>query len=337
MHCEKVAVISVNISLSFFWVLLRTFYCTSMHHTLVVNASELAAVCGMHPYKSRDEALPQLVAHNSWLIPHLHEAGIEPPASPHKSSIEQALCETAGVGAQCSDEVVSFLHSRLCSSSSSATTLPPCRKTVAQTLLHVAKTAAVDGLNDQEEERSKKALESTLDAVFADAAVPSARISRDELARVRTDLGRALEQDTRVLRGTVLEKSAIERAEKALSITTIKRGEPLRGKVLLSAPGPDDSQIDILLRGKIDGIDDDGNIYESKNRRNRFFNAIPEYEKIQMEAYMFIYDKSTCTFLQNYNGEQRSEVYTSEPVLLCRIKAALTELSAYLVAAPKQL
>tara|TARA_Y100001972_G_C7632779_1_gene317667 strand:+ start:96 stop:869 length:774 start_codon:yes stop_codon:yes gene_type:complete len=66
---------------------------------------------------------------------------------------------------------------------------------------------------------------------------------------------------------------------------------------------------DFILRisGKIDGIEGEGDdriLIETKNRRNRLFDDIPLYEKVQMCVYMKMTDINTSKLLQYYDDEE---------------------------------
>jgi hypothetical protein len=63
----------------------------------------------------------------------------------------------------------------------------------------------------------------------------------------------------------------------------------------------------IVLGGKIDGLTDDGNLVELKNRQYRFFSKIPEYELVQVHAYMYLLDKTECTLVQCFKKEFRKD------------------------------
>jgi len=59
----------------------------------------------------------------------------------------------------------------------------------------------------------------------------------------------------------------------------------------------------IYICGKIDGIEND-ELIEVKNRKNRLFTFIPEYEQIQIQIYFKLTGLSTGKLIQNYNDEQ---------------------------------
>ena len=59
----------------------------------------------------------------------------------------------------------------------------------------------------------------------------------------------------------------------------------------------------IYICGKIDGIENN-ELIEVKNRRNRLFTFIPEYEKIQTEIYFRLTNLTKGKLIQNYNDTQ---------------------------------
>ena len=59
------------------------------------------------------------------------------------------------------------------------------------------------------------------------------------------------------------------------------------------------------LYGRLDGLRDDGVVVESKLRKNRLFGFIPDYERIQLMAYMALTKVSCAELVENFQGEQR--------------------------------
>ena len=68
----------------------------------------------------------------------------------------------------------------------------------------------------------------------------------------------------------------------------------------------------IYICGKIDGIENNS-LIEIKNRRNRLFEFVPLYEKIQTEIYFRLTNLTHGKLIQNYNDTQSSfEIEASE-------------------------
>lgn len=55
---------------------------------------------------------------------------------------------------------------------------------------------------------------------------------------------------------------------------------------------------DVILTGKVDGITQDDEIIEVKNRIKRYFNPIPMYEFIQIQCYMYLFEKQTTILIE---------------------------------------
>lgn len=89
---------------------------------------------------------------------------------------------------------------------------------------------------------------------------------------------------------------------------------------------------DVRLVGRIDGRleNDEETIVEIKNRRNRLFHRIPEYENIQIQVYMFLTGAPKCFFIERYNDKTKTydveydEAYFKEQILEPLIKIART-------------
>lgn len=81
------------------------------------------------------------------------------------------------------------------------------------------------------------------------------------------------------------------------------------------------------IGGRIDGlmINDEGDtiIVEVKNRQNRIFSKIPEYEKVQLECYARMMKAKECVFIQRYNHENHIEIYKPNDKLWNEILSSL--------------
>lgn len=69
----------------------------------------------------------------------------------------------------------------------------------------------------------------------------------------------------------------------------------------------DVGEYNVFIGGKCDGIallDGQETIVEIKNRINRLFRTIPDYEKVQLFSYMYIYKLENGVLIENYNHEK---------------------------------
>lgn len=81
--------------------------------------------------------------------------------------------------------------------------------------------------------------------------------------------------------------------------------------------------------GKIDGIEKD-ELIEIKNRRNRLFTFIPEYEQIQIQIYLQLTDLKKGKLVQNYDGHQSSFNFNINHELWNNIIKELYNVSLYI-------
>lgn len=80
----------------------------------------------------------------------------------------------------------------------------------------------------------------------------------------------------------------------------------------------------IFLGGRHDGIDDNNNLIEIKNRVKGFRNTIPLYELVQLHAYMYIFDIKQATLIENYKNKQKEHIIDFDDTLWNDIKVNLT-------------
>lgn len=59
-----------------------------------------------------------------------------------------------------------------------------------------------------------------------------------------------------------------------------------------------------LIFGKCDGMMNEDTIIETKERKNKLFYELREYEKIQIYAYMVMYKKTKAILIENYKDKQ---------------------------------
>jgi hypothetical protein len=60
--------------------------------------------------------------------------------------------------------------------------------------------------------------------------------------------------------------------------------------------------------GRVDGLTPD-KVVEVKCRRNRFFRFLPDYEKVQIHAYMALTKRGACDVVQQFNDEIRTTTH----------------------------
>lgn len=60
--------------------------------------------------------------------------------------------------------------------------------------------------------------------------------------------------------------------------------------------------------GRLDGLDADGRVVEIKNRARHFFARVPDYEYVQVQAYMHMMDVEQTLLVQQLDGQQRTSI-----------------------------
>jgi YqaJ-like viral recombinase domain len=86
------------------------------------------------------------------------------------------------------------------------------------------------------------------------------------------------------------------------------------------------AQCVVYLGGRVDGISESGDrVVEMKSRQKRLFTRIPEYEQIQMQAYMFLTGITQCDLVQKYAGKTRISTHSFDAVQWQSISTAATQ------------
>ena len=100
-------------------------------------------------------------------------------------------------------------------------------------------------------------------------------------------------------RGTKGEQTAIQQYEKEYDCTVKMQNSIFYRKKLNDT---------VCIGGRVDGIVND-RVIEVKCRQNRFFDAVPDYEYVQIMTYMALTDKSSCDVVQFFRNEIRVDSF----------------------------
>lgn len=120
-------------------------------------------------------------------------------------------------------------------------------------------------------------------------------------------LKQSIEKDTRITRGNIRENSALNKTQTKINMNIVERNSKFYSRELFRS-----DKCIINLLGKIDGMINENNvkkIVETKNRRNKLFGTIPMYEKVQLEAYMYLTNLESSIHIENYNESQNIQEY----------------------------
>ena len=114
-----------------------------------------------------------------------------------------------------------------------------------------------------------------------------------------------IKHDLQMKRGNIKEDKNLDNTQRKKNIVITERNEQMYEKVLYIDPN---KLFRIVLRGKVDGMNKEY-VVETKNRTKRLFNKIPDYEKVQLNAYMFLLEKEKSLHIENYNNESNEVEY----------------------------
>jgi len=135
------------------------------------------------------------------------------------------------------------------------------------------------------------------------------KLKAEEVLKTMPTLNKCLEgsvkQDLRMKRGNIKEDNNLNKTQIKRNIVIDSRNSKMYEKELYCDP---ERKFNIVLRGKIDGMNDEY-VVETKNRTKRLFNMIPDYEKVQLNAYMFMTGKEKSLHIECYNEDQNSVEY----------------------------
>lgn len=116
-------------------------------------------------------------------------------------------------------------------------------------------------------------------------------------------LSESISHDLRMERGTLKEEQNLDSIQAKENIVIKERNSKLYVKELYR-----DDNYAIILRGKVDGISGD-TIIETKNRTRKLFYKLRDYERVQLEAYMFLTGKNKSLLTEHYDGESSEISY----------------------------
>ncbi|CAM9692586.1 unnamed protein product, partial [Ectocarpus sp. 12 AP-2014] len=129
----------------------------------------------------------------------------------------------------------------------------------------------------------------------------------DEAAREILEARESVVREVNCGRGSQNEHRGIASYESAKRVK-------LRGtntKFFKKSIGVSDSGTNVYVGGRVDGLTHD-RVVEIKCRRNRLFTTLPLYEKVQVQAYLFLTDKPVAEVLQKYDGMTRTDEYVAD-------------------------
>jgi YqaJ-like viral recombinase domain len=123
-------------------------------------------------------------------------------------------------------------------------------------------------------------------------------------------------------RGRAAEPAVAAAYETLTSSSVVQRNDKYYKRALTADTT---AQCIVYLGGRVDGISESGDrVIEMKCRQKRLFTRIPEYEQIQMQAYMFLTGIAQCDLVQKYAGATRISTHSFDAEQWQRISTAAT-------------
>jgi hypothetical protein len=115
-----------------------------------------------------------------------------------------------------------------------------------------------------------------------------------------------IKKDLRMRRGNVREKKNLDKLQTTSNIVIKERNSKMYTKELIRT-----DNYCIILRGKVDGISGD-TVVEAKNRCNRLFMELRDYERVQLECYMYLTGYNKAILTEHYNETSNQISYNHD-------------------------
>lgn len=118
-----------------------------------------------------------------------------------------------------------------------------------------------------------------------------------------------IQQDLQIKRGIQKEKDNLNSMEKKRNWSITHRNSKLYKKELYRHP---QDTYCVVLKGKVDGLCEN-RIIETKNRTRCLFKTLRDYERVQLESYMYLTGIDEATLTEHYNEDSFEIDYTHDP------------------------
>lgn len=235
------------------------------------QASNVAALIGLNPYKKQSEILESIWSKRS-------------PAK-FRQVFQKAL----------NKDIKSVVANDICN--------VPVASSLSAKALNVARSAISAEEIVQTGAALHKAVQDTVDASLKrQKSLESALASGDR--QVAEQLRLAKEESARLQQSSINVKAELQKKLYTSFGTkrehdAITEYERRNGETVTRYHGFKSIEIGkMIITGGIDGMLGDDTILEVKNRTRRIFDTVPTYERVQVEIYMRMYDKPKAVLLQ---------------------------------------
>eukprot|EP00879_Flechtneria_rotunda_P008415 GHRR01008815.1.p1 GENE.GHRR01008815.1~~GHRR01008815.1.p1 ORF type:complete len:337 (+),score=85.87 GHRR01008815.1:198-1208(+) len=197
----------------------------------------------------------------------------------------------------------------------------------------VVKAARAVAIMDKRKAASIRSLEGAIKATQAHAAISQSQYQQQQallqhtkmLIESRAHLAASITSLINTERGKRDESAAIAMQTQQQGMAVVESNIHIY-YITLSSP---DWQLGVCLAGKVDGwLADSNAICEVKNRQHRLFNAVPIYERVQVEAYLRVTQADSCQFFEKYQNSSWSTKLTKDEELWQKVLQGLEQFVA---------
>jgi hypothetical protein len=162
-------------------------------------------------------------------------------------------------------------------------------------------------LNDTKNVKAKESLKSQLNDI-------KTQIDHTNQSKIQDD---TVDSFINTEIGTYREDSVVTMLEEKLKIK-LDTTQQFKSIFIMST-----EKYDYYLGGKMDGIYRDKYIVEIKNRMNKFFTSVKDYERCQIQSYMYITNYPLAKLVECFNNKLRITDIYRDPEYIQEIKDCL--------------
>lgn len=260
----------------------------SMRPLISFQCSQIAAAIGYNPYKTSSEIIESLwrkQAKDSF-----EKAFAQAKTPGVRQNIRMAMSEVPKASELCQAGV---------DTGNKVKSVEDVQQKTAQLLggADESKIAAQVRLDQLKDSARKGDLTSKL-------AIPDAEKKVQIVSSAVEIVKKEIQRSMNTTFGTARESDAISLFEKENDLS-ISRDRSIRRKIY------NDS---FVIVGAVDGLLDTDCVIEVKNRTRRLFNMIPGYEKVQIQAYMQLFERSRAILIECLTSKDGSVISKIEQV-----------------------
>jgi hypothetical protein len=295
-----------------------------------ISASQLAAACGLNPFKTQEEALSFVWVRTN---PEQYAAALQRVSEKAMSAVPQAArldeaieAQQAALDAAISQEDGAARDAALAELTASAVAsyqsavVADLRASLEKECGALAADALAKASTPEDILRAVASSGASIPSNVALKLETQALMLRESLGVLEQSLARRVN----TARGTRDEAAALDLHAKAAKVDVVDSNAQV---YRLAVPLPEGHTVH--LAGRVDGWHAGKKIIvEVKNRQRRLMYKIPKYERVQVEAYLRMTGADSCEFMEKFGGDSWSTLVHADDALWGTILARLAEFAA---------